>query len=487
MNEVGGTLVAIAPADDELDLAHDFEDPRGAINARQPISTGAPPSFKHPVFLFPLVSKVLCAQEMSSESNSAVPFLDYALWAGPSASKASREQFATELRNVAVLGIGFFVLNNSPFDQGGRRERQFDFSRRFFALPLEERLKVSMDQSRHFRGFSKLGDEQTKGRQDLRDQLECGFDREPFPGIESLSRVQLAAQPYLNLHGPNQFLDEGILPGHRASTTEWLEIAREVNLQLTIALELALGLSPNALVSILRDSPADRIAQKEAEAKFAAVAQQDHEARYDGPAPYFRMKMIRYPRGADVDGFQKDDASSTQGVGAHKDGGWITLLATDSVGGLQIQDFAGEWIDVPHSNNGIIVNFGQQIEKLTRGAVQAATHRVHMPGNAGALPDRYSVAWFSMPSLTAHVHPLPLSNLSPDLLQAWRDSGRPDAPGKEEEAQDRRGGLVSDVPAGDLHGKDGEEFGILAWRGITRSHPTVVAHWHKDLVPWQDL
>ncbi|CAD6891244.1 unnamed protein product [Tilletia controversa] len=425
---------------------------------------------------------------MSSKSNS-VPFLDYALWAGPSASPASREQFASELRRVSVLGLGFFVLTNSPLDQGGRRERQFDFSRRFFALPLEARQTVSMDHSRHFRGYAKLGDEYTKGLQDLRDQLECGLDREPFPGVDRLSQAQVAAQPYLNLNGPNQFLDEDTLPGHRASTTEWLDVAREVNLQLTIALEVALGLAPDALVGILGDSPADRLAQRQAEAKFAITAQTDHEARYDGPLPYFRAKMIRYPRSANVDGFLKADASSTQGVGPHKDGGWITLLATDSTGGLQVQDFSGGWIDVPHSNHGIIVNFGQQIEKLTRGAVQAATHRVQIADNPESLPDRYSVAFFSMPSMTSQVHALPLSDLSPELINAWRTSGRADAPGNEEEEQGRRhkGTLVSDVPAGDLYGNGQEEFGILAWRGITRSHPTVAARWHQDLVPWQEL
>ncbi|KAK0536296.1 hypothetical protein OC835_002062 [Tilletia horrida] len=419
----------------------------------------------------------------STSQAGSVPTLDYALWAGPAATEATRAQFARELRDVSVLGIGFFVLVNSPFDQDGRRARLLDLNRRFFALPLAERLKVSMDNSKHFRGFSQFGDERTQGVQDLRDQLECGHDREPFP-LAHLSQAQLAAQPYLNLHGPNQFLDDATLPGYRASTTEWFEIGREVNLQLTHALELALGVPENSLIQILQDTPADRIEQREAEAKFAGS--QDPNVRYEGPLPYFRMKMIRYPRASIVDGIQKANAESTQGVGAHKDGGWITLLATDSVGGLQIQDFSGNWIDAPSTQEGIIVNFGQQIEKLSRGAIQAATHRVVLRGDAHALPDRYSIAWFSMPSLTAQVHALPLSALSPELVQAWRKSGRPDAPGEDEAQQAQRGRLVSDVPAGDLYGAEGEEFGLLAWRGITRSHPTVVRRWHTQIVPSQE-
>ncbi|KAK0548739.1 hypothetical protein OC846_002578 [Tilletia horrida] len=418
-----------------------------------------------------------------------VPTLDYAQWQGPTATKASKEQFANELRNVAVLGIGFFVLKNSPFDAGERRSRLFGLSHDFFALPLDVRQTISMDYSRHFRGFSRFGDERTLGLQDLRDQLECGFDRAPFPNLDQLSPAQLAAQPYLNLHGPNQFLDESVLPGHRASASDWIDVARDVNLQLTIALEEALGVPPDSLVSILADSPEDRAQQSKLEADFVHAAQ-DGKARHTGPSPYFRMKMIRYPRGSTVDGIAKADASSTQGVGAHKDGGWITLLATDSVGGLQVQDFTGAWIDVPHSSDGIIVNFGQQIEKLTRGAVQAATHRVLMLNSDTPQPDRYSIAWFSTPSLTAHVCPLPLSDLFPSLIESWRNSGRADAPSKGEEAAaasaQQKGQLVSDVPVGDLYGGDGEEFGLLAWRGITRSHPTVVDRWHKHLVPKQE-
>lgn len=426
------------------------------------------------------------ATAMSASSPSpAVLTLDYAHWAGPQATEATRKEFASQLRQVAVTGIGFFLLAGTPFEEDGRRERQFELSRRFFALPIDVRRSISMDNSPHFRGFAQFGDERTQGVQDLRDQLECGQDRAPFP-LGHLSDAQLAAQPYLNLLGPNVFLDELTLPGHRAATTEWLSIAREVNLQLTRALEVALGTPANSLVDILADGPEHRKAADQAEADFAAS--KDSNARYEGPAPYARMKMIRYPRGGEVvDGIQKADAGSSQGVGSHKDGGWITLLATDSVGGLQVQDFSGRWVDVQPAPGALAVNFGQQLEKLTHGAIQAATHRVVIaaPQDGEVPADRYSVAWFSMPSLTSVVNPLPLASLSPDLLEVWRNSGRPDAPGEAEESQ-ARGRIVSDVPSGDLHGGEGEEFGLLAWRGITRSHPTVVNRWHSKLVPRQE-
>lgn len=101
---------------------------------------------------------------------SAFPILDWSDWSGPSANAVTQDHFLYQLRDAAV-GLGFFILRNSPLDQGHMRQDLFDLSSQFFKLPLEQRLALSITNSPHFRGYSKFADERTLGAVDNRDQV----------------------------------------------------------------------------------------------------------------------------------------------------------------------------------------------------------------------------------------------------------------------------------------------------------------------------
>ncbi|SJX61235.1 related to Oxidoreductase [Sporisorium reilianum f. sp. reilianum] len=374
--------------------------------------------------------------------------LDYTLWDASSPHSASSQRFVAALRR-AMVGIGFFYLHGTPLD--AKRAAMFDLVARFFALPLAERLAIDMDQSRHFRGYCKFGDERTQQKQDLRDQVDYA------PEVAAFEDAALReAYPFLNLYGPNQFVRDDVCAGHRRIVLDWFATADEVSNQLTRAMELALGVDAGELSQFLTGKTAPT-----GDAALDAL----------GALPYARMKTIRYPRGETVDGIARADAASTQGVGAHKDSGWLTLLAPlADVGGLEAQDFAGAWLSIPHVDGSIIVNFGQQVEFLTNGIVQAATHRV--VSNPAAAKDRYSVAFFSSPALNTFLEPLDSRRFSDELVHAWKDA----------EARRSAGEIVSDVPKGDLFAKANEPFGWINWRGLVRSHPGVVNAFYRHLV-----
>ena len=48
----------------------------------------------------------------------------------------------------------------------------------FFLKRLEEKLKISIDNSPHFRGYTQVGGEYTLGTQDWREELDLGFEGE---------------------------------------------------------------------------------------------------------------------------------------------------------------------------------------------------------------------------------------------------------------------------------------------------------------------
>ena len=104
---------------------------------------------------------------------------------------------------------------------------------------------------------------------------------------------------------------------------------------------------------------------------------------------YLLLKMIHYPASA-----------ARAGVAAHVDFSWITLLAQDETGGLEICTPAGEWLSAPFVPGTLLVNLGEILQFATGGYFQATPHRV----TTGAL-SRVSLPFFLNPSLDRVVTP----------------------------------------------------------------------------------
>ena len=167
------------------------------------------------------------------------------------------------------------------------------------------------------------------------------------------------------------------------------------------------------------------------------------------PAPTQLLKLIRYP-GRDV-------AESDQGVGAHKDGGLVTVLLQDKVEGLRVQTHDGVWIDAPIIPGTFIVNTGELLELATDGYVRADVHDVVAPP-AGV--ERFSIAFFLGARLDATV---PLLRLPPELKAKAR-------------------GLTAD-PLNPLF----REVGRNHLKSRLRSHPDVARRHHADLLTSEQL
>lgn len=76
---------------------------------------------------------------------------------------------------------------------------------------------------------------------------------------------------------------------------------------------------------------------------------------------------------------------------AHTDFGVITLLLTDGLPGLQVQNQnTGQWVSVPPDENAFVVNVGDMLQQITGGYFKSNLHRVLNLGDA----DRHSVPYF---------------------------------------------------------------------------------------------
>ena len=273
--------------------------------------------------------------------------------------------FHARLARIA-RDTGFFYLEGHGIDPA-QIERVEQISRAFFALSSEAKQRIAIENTRHFRGYTGVGGEITRLRPDQREQIDFG---EELPPVPTNSETPL----WWGLQGPNQWPAE--LPALREEILNWMATTRTVAKRLLQAFLVAL--------------------EQPVEALDALVA----------PPHNNRMKIIHYPGQA--------AGASDQGVGPHKDGGLLTLLLQDQIGGLQVETAAG-WVNVPPRKNAFVVNIGEMLELATNGYLRANVHQVISPQPGTS---RYSIAYFFAPSL--HAHEVPLLKLPAHLAQQAR-------------------------------------------------------------------
>ncbi|KAJ6385809.1 hypothetical protein OIU77_028892 [Salix suchowensis] len=91
------------------------------------------------------------------------------------------------------------------------------------------------------------------------------------------------------------------------------------------------------------------------------------------------------------------------GVGRHKDGGALTILSQDDVGGLQIgRRSDGEWIPVKPIPDAFIINIGNCMQVWSNDLYWSAEHRVVVNSQR----ERLSIPFFFFPSHYVDIKPL---------------------------------------------------------------------------------
>ena len=87
-------------------------------------------------------------------------------------------------------------------------------------------------------------------------------------------------------------------------------------------------------------------------------------------APLSRASFVYYPN-------QSENLSTQQfGAGPHTDFGVLTVLCQDAVGGLQIEDIDGKWIEAPPIEGSLVINVGDLLSRWTDGVYRSTKHRV---------------------------------------------------------------------------------------------------------------
>ncbi|KAG0367861.1 hypothetical protein BC939DRAFT_501161 [Gamsiella multidivaricata] len=311
----------------------------------------------------PLVTSSTCKASLSARSG---PLTIKVLSLKDFLCLETRPQFLQEMQE-SLMEVGTFYIRDHGVPEqvtGGALKAVRDY----FALPVEEKKKMLIGNSQHFRGYKLMGNEMTNNEVDHREQLQFAPEQAP---IESF--IPSVSPDYEGLQGPNQWplSTLALVPEFKSSILEFMAQLETLSQHLMEAVALSLDLDGSYFKDLFGDSP------------------------------YYRIKCARYP---------SVENAATIGCGAHKDTGFLTVLLQDSVGGLQGQDpVTGQWMDTRPVPETFIVTMGESMERLTGGLYNATVHRV-LNNTSGQ--DRYSIPFFFDPALTARIpHRLPVRGL----------------------------------------------------------------------------
>jgi isopenicillin N synthase-like dioxygenase len=269
-----------------------------------------------------------------------IPVLDMLDFHDPS----RRGQFVADMAQ-ALREVGFFAVLNPGVDMAAL-DRAYASAQAFFACSPREKLQVCDLSNNGQRGY--VPGESAKGE-------STGDFKEFF----HVGRTLTAEQEERLAYSPNLWPKTMEL---QSPLTELFSALEVHMLPLQEALAEALGEPANFLSDMTKEGDV-------------------------------LLRAIHYP---------PHPPEGQEWAAAHTDINLFTILPRATARGLQVQNEAGDWVDVIVPEGAFVVNCGDMLQNLSNGEFRSARHRVV---DSGEGCDRYSMVLF--------VHPRSEDDLSP--------------------------------------------------------------------------
>ncbi|KAM1030830.1 hypothetical protein TB2_034131 [Malus domestica] len=291
--------------------------------------------------------------KLSITEVEGIPLIDLSPISSPDSATDPKlvEEIVREIGN-ACQEWGFFQVINHGVVLDKLRKIE-TAARKFFALPLEEKRKIRRDEK------SVLGYYDSERTKNVRDWKEV-FD---FT-VEEPTLVPASPEPEdkEETEWYNQWPDYP--PEFREVCEEYAQEVEKLALKLMGLIALSLGLPEDRLSNYFKDQTSS-------------------------------IRLNHYPA--------CPSPQLALGVGHHKDGGALTVLAQDDVGGLEVRRKTdGAWIRVKPTPNAYIINVGDSIQVWTNEKYQSVEHRVVV----NSVKERFSIPYFLNPSHYTLIKPL---------------------------------------------------------------------------------
>jgi isopenicillin N synthase-like dioxygenase len=229
----------------------------------------------------------------------------------------------------------------------------FKAAEKFFALPLEDRLTISV--ARDNRGYVPMHQTHYPGNKpDLKESFNVGR--------LSLTADDPDVKAGKPLHAVNRW---PALGDFREPVESYFSAVTALGDRLLGPLAICLGMTPAALREC-----------------------------YDKPVAF--MRLFHYPPNGSVD-------EKEFGAAEHKDYGFLTILAQDANGGLEVRSPDDVLVPVPPRTDTFVINVGDMLSEITGGRFRSPLHRV--VNRSGVA--RYSIPYFFDPDFDATFEAMP--------------------------------------------------------------------------------
>lgn len=332
--------------------------------------------------------------QLQSGAFTSFPTLDLSLIESPQ----GKTKFLVQLREALVVVGFFYLINIERFVPPGVQDAFVQRSQDLLNLPLEKKLEIDMMNSKHFLGYSQNGKERTAQKLDNREMFDvrqfmvpvsilsrpdrlavstpCTSSRTRRSRLHECAGSKSGKSRTLTLSSSEltykQWLDERDAPGFRHAFDTYMAAVGKLGEVMNTLVAEALGLDPMVLMRFFASPPRNKVSLLKYPEPILFADSPISQGYDSGSDSSEASRPVRYTSSA-------GDDEEFQGVGPHKDGGFLTyLLQATAHAGLEVQNKCGNWISMPPLANSLVVNVGRSSEAITGGVCTATTHRVNL-------------------------------------------------------------------------------------------------------------
>lgn len=287
--------------------------------------------------------------------------------------------------DAACKDTGFFTVINHGVPRAVVGDT-FDAAKRFFEMPLADKLEVKRPRPEQNRGFIAQGTEtlsRLAGKESPPDYKEV-FTVGPEVPDEPYYQDPAAYPNFAPNLWPRQ------MPEFKPTLMRYMGAVEAMAHRILQACSIALDLDRDFFVP-----------------------------KVDRGISMFRI--ISYPP------YATKPLAGQLRAGVHTDLSLLTILTSnEAIGGLEVRNRAGNWVAPPTRSDSFVVNIGDMMMRWTNDRWVSTPHRVVNPPDATAGPThRFSLAYFMLPNYDAVIEAVPGSDqpkYEPISAAAYRTS-----------------------------------------------------------------